>query len=51
MVTLAVLASGMVTALGFNAPATLAALRAGVSGVGEIPWTDFESGNRCFPKT
>lgn len=46
MVTLAVLASGMVTALGFNAPATLAALRAGVSGVGEIPWTDFESGNR-----
>lgn len=46
MVTLAVLASGMVTALGFNAPATLAALRAGVSGVGETPWTDFESGNR-----
>ena len=44
MTTLAVVASGMVTALGFTAPATLAALRAGVSAVRETPWVDFESG-------
>ena len=44
MNSLAVLASGMVTALGYNAPATLAALRAGVSGVEVTSWMDFESG-------
>jgi 3-oxoacyl-[acyl-carrier-protein] synthase I len=44
MAPLAVIASGMVTALGFNAPATLAALRAGVSGVGATPWPDIETG-------
>jgi 3-oxoacyl-[acyl-carrier-protein] synthase I len=38
------LASGMVTAIGFNAPATLAALRAGVSGISRLPWLDPESG-------
>lgn len=37
-------ASGMVTALGFNAPATLAAMRAGVSAVQALPWLDPESG-------
>lgn len=44
MATLAVLASGMVTALGFNAPATLAALRSRVSAVRQTPYVDFESG-------
>ena len=44
MARLAVLASGMVTGLGFNAPATLAALRAGISAIQETPWYDFESG-------
>ena len=44
MAPLAVIACGMVTALGFNAPATLAALRAGVSGVGATPWPDIETG-------
>jgi 3-oxoacyl-[acyl-carrier-protein] synthase I len=44
MTRLAVTACGMVTALGFNAPSTLAALRAGVSGVGKTPWVDRESG-------
>lgn len=44
MTKLAVHARGMVTALGFNAPASLAALRAGISGVRELPWVDFESG-------
>jgi 3-oxoacyl-[acyl-carrier-protein] synthase-1 len=34
----------MVTPLGFNAPASLAALRAGISGVRRVPWTDFEAG-------
>jgi 3-oxoacyl-[acyl-carrier-protein] synthase I len=34
----------MVTALGFNAPATLAALRAGISAVGETAWVDDDSG-------
>jgi 3-oxoacyl-[acyl-carrier-protein] synthase I len=34
----------MVTALGFNAPATLAALRAGISAVGETVWVDDDSG-------
>lgn len=41
---IAVLGCGMVSALGFNAPASLAALRAGVSAVQALPWTDFESG-------
>ena len=44
MTALAVLASGMVTPLGFNASATLEALRAGTSAVGEVPWWDRESG-------
>jgi 3-oxoacyl-[acyl-carrier-protein] synthase-1 len=34
----------MVTALGFNAPATLAALGAGVTGIAQVPWLDSESG-------
>lgn len=46
MATLAVVGSGMVTALGFNAPATLAALRARISAIRETPWMDFESGER-----
>ncbi len=40
MTGLCVLASGMVTPLGFNAASTLAALRAGVSAVGALPWMD-----------
>ena len=46
---LAVVASGMVTGVGYNAPATFAALRAGVSGVRSATWPDFESGQqvRC----
>ncbi len=44
MTGLAVLASGLVTALGFNAPATLAGLRAGVSALRRTSWTDIESG-------
>jgi 3-oxoacyl-[acyl-carrier-protein] synthase I len=39
-----VLASGMVSALGYNAPATLAAMRAGISGVRKGPWDDFVTG-------
>jgi 3-oxoacyl-[acyl-carrier-protein] synthase I len=35
---------GLVTALGFNAPATLAALRAGISGVRSTNWLDHENG-------
>lgn len=38
--------SGMVTALGFNSAATLAALRAGISAVAETGWVDYESGER-----
>jgi 3-oxoacyl-[acyl-carrier-protein] synthase-1 len=34
----------MVTAVGFNAVASLAALRAGISGVRRLPWADPESG-------
>jgi len=41
---LSVVSSGMVTALGFNAPATLAALSAGISGVAEVRWLDRQSG-------
>jgi 3-oxoacyl-[acyl-carrier-protein] synthase I len=44
MTTLAIRGCGMVSALGFNAPASLAALRAGVSGVRSLPLQDFESG-------
>lgn len=44
MKSIAILASGMVTPLGFNAPATLAALRAGVSAIRQTPWVDPESG-------
>ena len=44
MTRLVVTACGMVTALGFNASASLAALRAGVSGVRGLPWPDPESG-------
>lgn len=44
MTGLAILGSGMVTALGYNAPATLAALRAGISAVRASAWTDFSSG-------
>lgn len=43
MTTLSIRGCGMVTALGFNAPASLAALRAGVSGVRGLRWRDFES--------
>lgn len=35
-----VLAAGMMTPLGYNAPATLAALRAGISAVRTLPWPD-----------
>jgi 3-oxoacyl-[acyl-carrier-protein] synthase-1 len=46
---LTVVASGMVTGVGYNAPATLAAMRAGVSGIRAETWPDFESGKmvRC----
>lgn len=43
---LTVVASGMVTAVGYNASASLAALRAGISGVQSKAWPDFESGKR-----
>jgi 3-oxoacyl-[acyl-carrier-protein] synthase I len=47
--SLTVVASGMVTALGYNAPSTLAAMRAGVSGLRSSAWADDESGEpvRC----
>jgi len=41
---IAVSACGMVTPLGFNAAASLAALRAGVSAVRALPWPDPASG-------
>jgi 3-oxoacyl-[acyl-carrier-protein] synthase-1 len=44
MIGLAVQRFGLVTALGFNAPATLAALRAGISAVRATNWLDRESG-------
>lgn len=44
MVLLSVKASGMVTAVGFNAAASLAAIRAGISGVREANLWDAESG-------
>jgi 3-oxoacyl-[acyl-carrier-protein] synthase-1 len=46
MVSLAVKASGLVTAVGFNAPATLAAMRAGLSGVKESHLWHAASGQR-----
>jgi len=48
-VRLSVQAAGMVTALGYNAPATLAALRAGISGVRTLAWADQGGGEpyRC----
>jgi len=42
---LSIVASGLVTAVGFNAAATLAALRAGVSGVRETHLVDRQSGD------
>jgi 3-oxoacyl-[acyl-carrier-protein] synthase-1 len=42
--TVAVTASGLVTAVGFNADSTLAAVRAGVSGVKKVNLWDYESG-------
>ena len=44
MARLSVMASGMVTGLGFNAPSSLAALRAGVSAVAKTHCVDRESG-------
>ena len=46
MAAIAITASGLVTGLGFNAPATLAALRAGITAVGQTSWVDRESGER-----
>lgn len=46
MTGLKILAGGMVTGLGYNAEASLAALRAGISAVEETPWVDPESGKR-----
>ena len=44
MISLTVKASGMVTAVGFNAPSSLAAMRAGISGIREANLWDWESG-------
>ncbi|MBI5255974.1 MAG: hypothetical protein HY855_05710 [Burkholderiales bacterium] len=44
MTSLAVRRFGMVTALGFNAPASLAALRAGISAVRATGWVEQETG-------
>lgn len=46
MTGLSVLAGGMVSGLGYNAEASLAALRAGISAVEETPWVDPESAKR-----
>lgn len=43
-VPIAIIASGMVTSVGFNAPASLAAIRAGVSGAHEVNLWDYETG-------
>jgi 3-oxoacyl-[acyl-carrier-protein] synthase-1 len=45
MQTISVLASGMVTAVGFNGPASCAAMRAGISGIAQTTLVDPESGN------
>jgi 3-oxoacyl-[acyl-carrier-protein] synthase-1 len=42
----AITATGLVTPLGFNAPSSLAALRAGVSAIGRVNLWDYESGER-----
>jgi 3-oxoacyl-[acyl-carrier-protein] synthase-1 len=44
MPVLSVVGCGMVTAIGFNAPATLAGLRAGVGSVRQSAWLDADSG-------
>jgi 3-oxoacyl-[acyl-carrier-protein] synthase I len=44
MPTLAIKASGMVTAVGFNSPSSCAAIRAGIRGVNESHLWDAESG-------
>jgi 3-oxoacyl-[acyl-carrier-protein] synthase-1 len=44
MATLGILASGMVTAVGFNAPASLAAIRAGIRNVNQTNLWHAESG-------
>ncbi|NKI94698.1 hypothetical protein [Rhizobacter sp. SG703] len=44
MIGLAVRRFGLVSALGFNAPSTLAALRAGISAVRRTDWLDRETG-------
>lgn len=41
---LSITASGMVTAVGFNSPASLAAMRAGISGIDEVNLWDYEAG-------
>lgn len=41
---LSITASGMVTAVGFNSPASLAAMRAGISGIDEVNLWDYETG-------
>jgi 3-oxoacyl-[acyl-carrier-protein] synthase-1 len=48
-IALAVTGAGMVTAVGYNAPASLAALRAGISGIATQAWQDPLSGEpfRC----
>lgn len=44
MSLLSVTGAGMVTAVGFNAPASLTAIRAGISGTEEVNLWDFEAG-------
>jgi len=44
MIGLAIQRFGLVTGLGFNAPASLAALRAGISAVRRTNWLDHETG-------
>jgi 3-oxoacyl-[acyl-carrier-protein] synthase-1 len=46
MVALSVKASGMVTSVGFNAPASLAAMRAGIRGVSFRHLWDWEAGEK-----
>ncbi|VEJ56333.1 hypothetical protein [Pragia fontium] len=43
--TIKVMASGMVTCVGFNAPASCTAIRAGISGIDEIPYTEYIGGD------
>jgi 3-oxoacyl-[acyl-carrier-protein] synthase I len=44
MSTLCIYGGGMVTALGYNAPVSLAALRAGISAIRRTVWADTDSG-------